>query len=56
MDASSNRIKELLNAVGALGELCGVLRDELIRNGFTRQEACMIISQVLAETFNPKKK
>lgn len=45
------KLKELLNSMGMLGELCSILRDSLMRNGFTREEAVSIVSAVVAKTF-----
>lgn len=38
----NNSLKDLIMATGALCEMAGLLRDNLIRNGFTREEAVNI--------------
>ena len=38
----NNSLKDLIMAAGALCEMAGLLRDNLIRNGFTRDEAVNI--------------
>lgn len=43
----SNPLKDLLNGIGAAAEMAGVWRDELIRNGFTRAEACNMASKLI---------
>lgn len=53
---TSNVIEELRNAIGALSELSGTLRDDLIRNGFTRDEACKIVAVFISETINGQKR
>lgn len=35
----SEEMRNLINAFGALGETCGLLRDSFMKNGFTRAEA-----------------
>ena len=51
----NKEIQELLTAVGALGEMSGLLRDELIKNGFTRREAVSLVGNFISTTFNPSK-
>ena len=34
-----NEINKLLTAIGAMGEYLGLLRETLMKNGFTREEA-----------------
>lgn len=53
---TSNAIEELRNAIGALSELSGTFRDDLIRNGFTRDEACKIVAVFVSETINGQKR
>lgn len=53
---TSNAIEELRNAIGALSELSATLRDDLIRNGFTRDEACKIVAVFVSETINGQKR
>ena len=35
-------IENIVDAVGALGEILGVYRDSLLKNGFTRNEAIVL--------------
>lgn len=44
---NSKQITELLNALGSLSEMAGFLRDNLMQNGFTREEAVMLSGQFL---------
>ena len=41
---------KFINAIGAMGEMCGLLRESLIKNGFTREEANHLVSIFLSET------
>lgn len=43
----SERLKLLLQSIGALSELLGIMRDEFIKNGFTREEAVYLIGVIL---------
>lgn len=45
------QINETLNGIGATCELLGFLRDTLIQNGFTREEAVGMATEVLIEMF-----
>lgn len=45
--ANSKQITELLNALGSLSEMAGFLRDNLMRHGFTREEAVILSGQFL---------
>ena len=49
-------MKELLMVVGAAAELCGLLRDQLIKNGFTREEAVAMSTEYLKILASPKLK
>ena len=40
-------INNLLTAIGAMGEYLGMLREVLINNGFTREEAIAMCSQAM---------
>lgn len=51
MDNKTNPIKELINGIGAICEIAGLMRDNLIRNGFTRKEACDIIGRCMSDIF-----
>lgn len=51
MDNKTNLIKELINGIGAICEISGLMRDNLIRNGFTRKEACDIVGRCMSDIF-----
>lgn len=53
---NDNAIEEIRNAIGALSEIFATLRDDLIRNGFTRDEACRIVAVFVSETINGQKR
>lgn len=49
--------KEMLEAIGALAELAGYMRDQLMKNGFTRAEATVMVSEYIRNTmFNKEDK
>lgn len=48
---NNDDLRNLINGIGAICEMAGVLRDNLIRNGFTREEACRMVTSVLSEAF-----
>lgn len=41
---------KFVNAIGAMGEMCGILRGSLLKNGFTREEANHLVGIFLTET------
>lgn len=47
MDANKNDIEELMAGVGSICEIAGLIRDNLIRCGFTREEAIIIVSKII---------
>ena len=49
------KLKEFITAIGSMAEMSGIMRDELIRCGFTRKEACEIIGVFLQGIFHQGK-
>ena len=47
MEFNSGKVQDLINSIGALAEIGSYMRDELIRQHFTREEAVTIVSNVL---------
>jgi hypothetical protein len=43
----SEDLRKLLLSIGALSELLGVMRDEFIKSGFSREEAVYLIGVIL---------
>lgn len=43
----SDELENLINSIGALSELLGMIRDEFIKNGFTREESVYLIGVIL---------
>jgi hypothetical protein len=41
-------VKNILNAFGVLAETSAILRDQLMKNGFTRAEAIEMVSTYIA--------
>lgn len=48
MDSKKNQFESFMNAIGSLAEVGAILRDELLKNHFTRDEACKIVSNILS--------
>ena len=48
-------LKQLINGLGAICEMAGIIRDNLMKNGFTRKEACEMASEVILEMFKSNK-
>ena len=49
-------MQDLLMVVGAAAELCGLLREQLMKNGFTRDEAVAMCTEYLKILATPKAK
>jgi hypothetical protein len=43
----SDDLRNLLQSIGALSELLGIMRDEFIKSGFTREESVYLVGQIL---------
>jgi hypothetical protein len=43
----SDDLRKLLMSIGALSELLGVMRDEFIKSGFSREESVYLIGVIL---------
>ncbi|MDD3020925.1 MAG: hypothetical protein PHX61_08115 [Alphaproteobacteria bacterium] len=43
----NEQVMKLLNAIGGIAESLGVLRDNLMKNGFTRPEAIQLCNTYL---------
>ncbi|CDZ25066.1 hypothetical protein CCDG5_1974 [[Clostridium] cellulosi] len=43
----SDKLRNLINSIGALSEFLGVMRTELEKNGFTREESVYLVGIVL---------
>ena len=47
-------IKNLVSCIGAICEIAGLLRDNLINNGFTRKETMAIVKSFIVNAFTDK--
>lgn len=47
--------KSVVTAIGALAEMCGLLKKQLIKNGFTEKQAMFLIGKYLSATVTPNK-
>lgn len=50
----NGELKFLLQSIGALSELLGIMRDEFVKNGFTRDEAVYLVGVILESVVNSK--
>ena len=50
-NANQNPMDQLLTGIGAICEMASLMRDNLIKNGFTRQEALDIVKDFIADAF-----
>jgi hypothetical protein len=46
--------KLALTAMGALAELCGELKRQLMKNGFTQREAQELVGRYITATVTPR--
>lgn len=44
---ANDPLKDLITGVGVMCEMAGLFRDNLLRNGFTREEAVLMSSEVI---------
>ena len=51
----NENVRQAILALGALAEMCGELKRQLIKNGFTRKEANLLVSCYLVATVKPNK-
>lgn len=47
--------KSVVTAIGALAEMCGLLKKQLIKNGFTEKQAMSLIGKYLSATVTPNR-
>ena len=50
----NEELKNLITAVGILAELMRLLREELLKNGFTRQETMYLVAEFMKHQIKPK--
>lgn len=48
-------VKAILTSVGAIAEIAGFMRDQLTKQGFTREEAVAIVDHYICATCAGKK-
>lgn len=51
----SDELKNLLNSIGALSELLGVMRSKFEQNGFTREESVYLVGVILKAIIKSKR-
>ena len=52
----NEQLSNLLTGIGAITEVAGMLCRELLKNGFTREEAVSIAGNYVIEQFRPRPK
>lgn len=50
----NNALNSLVNGIGALGEMAGMLVESLTKNGFTRSEAVSMAKDMIIEMIKTK--
>lgn len=50
----NDEARQAILAMGALAELCGELKRQLIKNGFTQKEALELVCQYVTATVTPR--
>lgn len=51
-----NPIDDLITGIGALSELCGLFRVELMKNGFSKEESLVLIGKLIEGVCNTNRK
>ena len=51
-----NKLRDFLIGIGSMCEFAGLMRDNLIKNGFTREEACKMTTDFLVNALENGKK
>ena len=49
----NEELKNLINAVGVLAEMMRLFREELLKNGFTRNETLYLVSEYMRAHLKP---
>jgi hypothetical protein len=50
----NEKMNELIRAIGLLAEMMWLLRGELLKNGFTREETLYLVAEYMKDQLNPK--
>ena len=49
---SKAMVQKMIDSIGALSEMAGILRDSLMQNGFTREESVGIVCEFVISTIH----
>lgn len=49
-ETNNEQVKEMVNAIGSLGEICGIFLASLLKSGFTREEAILLVQHYITTT------
>lgn len=55
MGSMSDDLKKLLQSIGALSELLGIIREKFIKSGFSREESVYLVGIILKTMIENKK-
>ena len=50
-----DNVKDIVTAIGAVCEMAGVMRRHLLRNGFNKKEATLIVGAFICNILTPNK-
>ena len=45
-------VTKLINGIGAIAEVSGLFFNELMKNGFTREESMVLVGEMIKVTFS----
>lgn len=49
---NKNDVTKLINGIGAIAEVSGLFLNELMKNGFTREESMVLVVEMIRVTFS----
>lgn len=54
--SNENQAQDIVLALGATAEICGELKRQLLKNGFTTTEALYLVEAFMIDVMSPKNK
>lgn len=49
---NKDEVTKLINGIGAIAEVSGLFLNELMKNGFTREESMILVGELIKVSFN----
>lgn len=49
---NKNDVTKLINGIGTIAEVSGLFFNELMKNGFTREESMVLVGEMIRVTFS----